>query len=571
MQHVTFLKKWMCLLVTMAFLSQAQEIIPVKDIKPGMVGYGLSVFRGNNIERFQVQVIEVLEGFMPGESYILVRCSPAYGGYDIDRSGLIAGMSGSPIYLENKLAGALAMGWAFAKEPLAGITPIETMLKITRRPQENKTARADFGSYGPLGGLVPLATPCLVSGATPDTFRKLEEEFGRYGWLPIWGGSGQGKAAFRDYKLEPGSPIGAQLMAGDLSLTAIGTVTWVENDQVLAFGHSFLNAGEMAMPITTAHITAVLENSMISFKLGYPVEPVGMLLQDRLPGIYGKIGRTCPMLPVKVNIKNRLTGADRTFDVAVIKNASLTARLCSIAIFNFLDMQEATWGENTTWVQSRVYMTGESPLEWNNMYADTRALKGDFTGPLQYVYQNPFKVVEIEKIELDVEVAHQLQYAQIYALRADTMELAPGESLDLEVVLQSYREEKKSLRMAMKIPQNLPAGDYTITAMSGGETLPEMFKPENLQQYLDALRKINQYKNNQVVLSLGLPKIKVLCNGREMSDLPGSVLGNLLPANSTRGVQLLPETHCVTANTDYVISGSANLIIKVKEQSQEKK
>ena len=175
-----FSKKANCFLVLLFFvitITFAQETIPVKDIKPGMIGYGLSVFRGNRIERFHVQVIDILKNYFPGEDIILVRCNRVYGGYDIEKSGVIRGMSGSPVFFKGKLAGAISLGWTFSKEPIAGVTPISNMLDIVKRPLEKKIALCNRRSLRSVGGLMPLKSPLMVSGVTRRTFGEIQKQF----------------------------------------------------------------------------------------------------------------------------------------------------------------------------------------------------------------------------------------------------------------------------------------------------------------------------------------------------------------------------------------------------------
>jgi hypothetical protein len=561
--------KWLivfCLVFLLPCMPLSQETIPVEQIKPGMTGYGLSVFRNNRIERFQIQVIEVLNGILPGEDIILVRCEPVYGGFDINRSGVIAGMSGSPIYIEGKLAGALSLGWSFSKEPIAGVTPIKSMLDITRRPMEKKMAMDTSLHALPqsLGGLVRLQTPLLVSGVTQEAMNKLQKEILGDPWLLVQSGGNHGGAEVGE-KLSPGAAIGCQLMSGDIDITAIGTVTWVSDNEVLAFGHSLFNAGELFLPITAARIVTVMENQMLSFKLGFPLQQVGSLWQDRTAGIYGRLGNVCETLPMTVVVKNKIHGQQQTFHVNMLRHPILTLRLAMLAVFNFLSMQEPNLGGCTTYIRTRIECKNDKkPLLWEDVYSGDKVTPLNLVTPLRYVADNPFQPADVANIVIQIEVMAQLRQTQIAYLRAYPAEVQAGDSVQLAVTLLSHQEQEKTLTLRLTVPATLPAGDYALVACSGSDFAPAIPVPENSPQYVEALQRMGQYRNSHLVAFIQLPKFRVFCHNKEMADLPESIVGNLLPVNSTRDLQILPETYSVFTNTDYMISGTATINIKVK-------
>lgn len=555
----------------------SDEILPLSQVRPGMIGYGLSVFRGDHIERFHVQVIDILPGVLPEEDVILVRCSPAHAGFDITRSGLVAGMSGSPIYLEGKLAGALSRGWAFAKEPLAGVTPIENMLTIPKRPLEKKMAAIQKQAHSAASGsLVPLQMPLLVSGLTPDTFAHMQKEFEPYGWLLVQGGSGAGRVQGKgDTKLVPGAALAVQLITGDIELAGIGTVTWVNNDEVLAFGHPFLESGELNVPISTAHIAGVMESQWLSFKLGYPLTPVGTLLQDRPSGIYGKLGKTCDMLPMSVEIRNKITGLRKNFAVRMVRHPFLTPRLCALAIVNFLNIQEAVLGDSTVWIQSLITLKdSKQPLLWKNVYTGPQVTPGNLVAPFLYLYDNPFQKVEMEQIQVALEVTPKMQLAAIASIQTTTSEVKAGETLLLKVALTAYQDESSILSLPFPVPANTPPGEYVIAAMGGataakgGTTFATLPAPiyENSAQYLASVHNADKYRNNQLVVAMSLPQLKVLCEGKELDELPGSIIGNFLPPNASKSIQLIPQSAVVVTETPYLVVGEANLVIQIKDK-----
>lgn len=561
-------KTWwsVALLVLSLGVLMAQEIIPVEQVKPGMTGYGLSAFRHNRIERFQVQVIDVLSGVLPGENIILVRCGPAYDGFDLDRSGVIAGMSGSPVYIEGKLAGALSLGWSFSKEPIAGVTPIQSMLDIARRPLEKKMSALTPPTPQAVGGLVLLQTPLVVSGVTPQTFHAMRQEIFPSPWLLVQGGGNRGQAVGDGQeKLAPGSAIGCQLVSGDIDITALGTVTWVKDNEVLAFGHSLFNAGELAMPITTARVVTVMESQMLSFKLGFPLQQVGSLYQDRNAGIYGRLGKVCDTLPLEVTVKNRTHGSAQTFRMGLVRHPFLTIRLAALVVSNCLSLQEPNLGGATAYLRARIeFKDNRRPLTWENVYAGDKLSPLNLLAPLRYLTDAPFDIAEMSLVHIHTELVGQPRQAQIAYLRLPSGEVQAGETIRLVVGLLPQQEKEQTVEMSLQLPDTLAAGDYLVVACSGSEFLPPFPVPEDGGQYLNALQVVSNCRNNQLVVSMQLPKFRLFCNNKEMAELPESVVGNLLPVNSTRSVQLLPESCWAATSTDYMLTGVAMINIKVK-------
>lgn len=576
-------KKWIWILTWLcvaACWAPAQEIIPVEEIEPGMVGYGLSVFQGNRIERFQVEVIDILGNFIAGESVILVRLGSLHGSFDIESSGIIQGMSGSPIYLDGRLAGALSMGWAFSSEPIAGVTPIEAMLEVAERPVAEGLGsvweRAEMVPAGApaheSGGLVPLGMPLVVSGMSPATFAELHRDFARYGWFPVQGGNGRGRARNKeDYELVPGAAIGVQLMRGDMDFTGIGTVTWVDGNKVLAFGHSLFNMGDAALPITTAHICTIVSSPRISFKVGVPVENVGSLLHDRLMAIYGELGTKHSLLPVEIDIRNKSNRIERTFHVEVAKHPRYTLPLCQLAVKEFIKLQEAVCGDNTSWVRCAIFIKDREPVIWESTYADRMELKQKFLEPLKFMYENPFAVVDVERVKLEIEMVPELHAAAISSLRLSTRQASPGETVVARIGIRPFFQKREQyLTAEIALPRDILPGTYTIVACSGEKFTLPAFTPHDLDEFLQFLRDANRYKADQVVLGVSLPtRLVMSCRGRELEELPGSVIGNLLPSNSSMDVEIRNEIYTQVVDTPYVIGGEANITLEIEKEGEE--
>ena len=541
------------------------EIMLIKDIKSGMTGYGLSVFKDNKIERFNIEVITILENFLPGQDIILIRCSPAFGQYDINSSGIIAGMSGSPIFINGKLIGALAYGWSNTKDALAGVTPIKNMLEITKIPLINSLGY--HLNNNDSNSIKPLNAPLMISNSSPYILKKYKNYFSKYGLIPMQGGK---QSSFNDSKntLQPGSPIGAQLMNGDMDITAMGTVTWVDKDKVLGFGHPFLNSGEFHMPVTTGKIATVIRSSRISSKLGIPGKVVGTLYQDRTAGIYAKLGNACKMIPIKINIKNRFTKLEKFFNVKVIKHPVFTKLLANFAVDNFLEIQEPMLNANTIIYNTKVFLKDMSkPVEWSDFKSNRLNIKANFFAPILYLYSNPFEIPDIEKIFIDINVIPKLNLAKIISLKLSQQTTQVGKNIKIEVGLNIQYGKQKSIEIKIPVPKNISPGNYNIKVLGGKSFMPDLFESKTYQDYISNIRKLNYYKNNHIVVLFELPELQVLYKGKKLSNLPNSVIGNLLPINQNNNIQLKQKLWIKTYKTPYEITGTSNILINIQEEN----
>jgi hypothetical protein len=310
-----------------------------------------------------------------------------------------------------------------------------------------------------------------------------------------------------------------------------------------------------------------MESKYMSFKLSSPVKKIGTLIQDRISGVYGRIGKVCNMIPMSVKIRNKLQSSERTFRVEMMDHSFFTVRLCAIAIYNVLDAQEATLGNNTVWFKSKIFMEGEAePFVWSDMYTHQLFISGNFFEPLLYLYRNPFKRPQIQKIEVEFEISHRLQHAYIASAHVDSTEVQTGETLTLRVGLLPQQQKQETVSIPITIPETLPEGTYPLSIFSGSMVKQSPFTPENHTEYLQYLKSLNTYKNNQVVVVLALPACKVLCQGYHLDNLPPTVIGNLLPTNQTKDIQLASSPYIVTQETPYHISGIMHIYITVKRK-----
>lgn len=544
--------------------AQSVPLLPVDEVELGMKGYGLTVFKGIEIEKFTVEVIDVLRNHSPTRHMILVRC----GGETVEHTGIIGGMSGSPVYLEvggeARLIGALAYAWSFVKEPIAGITPIEYMLADMERPLEesgwlNPTGPSLFPSYPQLR---PCPTPIMCSGFSGRTLAALREELGRFGLEPVQGGgSAAENLGDRKVELEPGSAIGIPFAEGDLSMTAIGTVTYREGDRVLAFGHPLFNGGRSELPITTAYIHTVIPSIARSNKLGGPVETVGTLLQDRPSCVFAELGSPASMIPVEFSLSNPRLGTAHTYNFQIIHHRRFTFVLLNILSWESMDASENLMGENTVRARMRVKLEGYEPLELEEAFSNTSSPSlGGLFYPVYQLQGNPHEKVRIEHIAVEAEVVAAHERAAIEAAWLEVQEASPGESLRLHVRLHPYRCEPVERLLDVAIPEEAPEGAFEIRVQPGS-LIPQDLPPDRSVEELLQLLK-TRYTATDLVVTLPTSQLELRIRGRKLPQLPNSILGAWIPHLQEEAVLAVHQRHEAHAQP-WVLWNSASAIVKI--------
>ncbi|HEY7863647.1 MAG TPA: SpoIVB peptidase S55 domain-containing protein [Thermoanaerobaculia bacterium] len=527
-------------------------ILTVDEIRPGMKGWGFSdMGDGRGIERFEVEVLGLLKRFAPRQDLILARVS----GAGLEHSGIIAGMSGSPIYVDGKLIGALAYGWPFSKDPICGITPIQSMLDIRQAPAappvpiggaavSTEALREAFttGSFRPpmeqlfealagpqVEGMSALPLPVSFSGlgGLSPLFEKLSR---RAGWMSAPSGSAASKpeaAATPRPSLQPGSAVGTVLMSGDMSLAATGTVTWVEGDGVLAFGHQFLSMGPVSMPMTEAEVLTVLPSVYRSLKFAGAGAVLGSVTQDRSTGIFGTFGTRATMVPVTVRMTSEGLPA-QTFRFEVVHNSMLTPILAAVAIDNVLTTLEKRTGERTLFWKSKIATPGRD-VQWNSVFTGLAAREeavASLAVLANFLMANEFRDVSI--LGFDIEIAHsdRLQSARIVDVEPQKDRVRPGETVPVRVDLVDFRGSPRRVMLDLKIPEGTPAGPLNVFVGDGNAATAYDLSvypsnPQSLEQVLDFLGRIRPANTLNLLSYRRAPGAVVA--GEPLAGLPPSV------------------------------------------------
>ncbi|MFN2386041.1 MAG: SpoIVB peptidase S55 domain-containing protein [Thermoanaerobaculia bacterium] len=542
--------------------AQPIETLAAEQLKAGMRGYGLSdLGDGQGIQKFDVEILGLLRRYAPRQDLILARIS----GAGLEHRGVIAGMSGSPIYVDGKLIGALAYGWPFSKDPICGITPIQSMLDIRQAPaappvpiggssgaagSEGSNASAvstadvleAFGSHSfrdkfdrllaPLrqtgsGSLATLPLPVSFTGSASagNLFSRLIEAAG---WITApAGASAPSAAAATPSPLRPGSAVSTVLLSGDMVLAANGTVTWVEGDSVLAFGHPFLSMGPVQMPMAQSEVLTILPSLYRSFKFSGSGPVLGAVTQDRSTGILGTFGSRATMVPVTVRISSEDLPT-QTFRFEAVHNSMLTPILTAIAIDNVLTTLEKRTGERTLVWKSAIKTPGRS-VRWDSVFSGLAAREEAVTSLAlltNYLMANEFRDMTILGVDVEIRHSDRLQNAKVVNVEPRKERLRPGEKVPIWVDLVDFRGGARRVVMDLEVPADTPPGGITVFVGDGSAATAYDLSlypsdPQSLDQVLDFLARIRP--PNSLNLLAYRRAAGAVVAGEAMPALPGSI------------------------------------------------
>jgi len=543
----------------MAAELDSTRFMPVNQVKPGMVGVGKTVFSGTKIEEFQVEILGVLKKARPHGDIILAR----FSGGPLEKTGLIQGMSGSPVYIDGKLIGAQAFGWSFSTEPIGGITPIGEMLALwqqmeSKRGTERGALEAPDYPWelgGPVGevrlpkdaekehlqlasaqgsALVPLKTPVMLTGFDGRVMDQMAPVFERYGLVPIQTGSLADEET-EDLPLEPGTSLAVQLVRGDVNISAIGTLTYRDGDRIMGFGHPLFSAGTVDFPMTAAHVHSILASQMISFKLASTTKQMGVLLQDRRAGVAGVIGQAPLLIPIHLSIHYQDDGDAESFFFEIIDDKFFSPNLVTWTTLNSLLASGTILEDVTMEFEARIAIDGHPDLEVRNIFSGTMpqvVLATELGEIVGLLLGNEMEEISLKGFSVDITVEPLRRAARISSARADKRTVRPGEDVKVTVFLTPYRGEERTLSTIIRVPEDAPEGRLAlqisdaITSMKWEQKrAPLRFKFQNFAQLLEILGKLE--KNDELIVKLVMAKGGAVIKGQELPSLPPSALAVL--------------------------------------------
>jgi hypothetical protein len=573
------------------------EIITVDKIHAGMRGVAYTVFEGVKPEPMEVEVLGVMHNVNgPKGDVILVRLH----GQKVEYTGVVAGMSGSPVYLDGKLAGALAFRIGeFSKEPIAGVTPIAEMLEISaldRSPAEETSAikptmsqvagkTASPGESSELSAqnsdgktsnyLHPIETPLVFNGFSEQAINLFGKEFASAGIVPVMG-AGSMSNDKQPEPIEAGSAVSAILVRGDMNIEATCTVTYVDAQRLLACGHPLLQFGSVDLPMNKAEVLATLPSPLNAFKIVNTTEAVGTFVQDRHTGIMGVFDRQPEMIPVTLSIHSS-TGV-KQFHYEVLNNPKLTPVALMVTVFNALHGVNEFGEEITYRLAGSIGVKGFPEVTMRNMFApgensQPAAMQAAMALGERFgrIYDNPFTVPSIAGVTLDFDLVRERRWARLESARTDVTEARPGEEIMLETVLAPYRGERIVQQIPVKIPTSASKGTLRIL-VSDGDTLdrisrgnPALGHRLDLASTIAVLNK--EHANNRVYVSLLEADPEVRVADKVMPTLPISIMNVMDGMRGNQEMVVSGESsvdETATAPLDYVVSGAQLLTVTVK-------
>jgi hypothetical protein len=564
----------------LAFALAGIPIMTVDELKPGMKGTGRSVFFGTEVREFGVEVVDIMHHVTPRGDLILCRLS----GQGLEQSGVVAGMSGSPVYIDGKLVGAVAYAWPFAKEPLAGVTPAAEMLRIWNEPDHSEGTGGSrsgrmSGSSGP-AGISPLPLPVALSGCTPALAELLEPELKRYSFVPVAAaGSAAGVADTAD--LVPGAAVGVALIDGDVRLSGIGTLTCRDGNRILAFGHPMLQAGDVRMPMVGGVIHSIVASVATSFKLFSPTAPLGTISQDRLNGVAGNIGPVPEMLPVTAVVSSP-SGLD-TYRFRVVEQEDMDPMLVSAGLADVVYQTEGNLEEMTLAsrmiVRLSVAASRQSPVPVESLVVEHRfsgvnpaaMLFRSAAGELDALLGNQFLPAPVAAVEFGIHLTPGRNLAYLLSARPQLASVHPGDSVRVTLGLRDFRGADSEAVIAIHVPEPTPEGRLRIILAPPDSLLaleamraPATLRPESFAELVELMSRTG--RENELVAAGFTSRPGLTLAGKELPSPPPSLRSVLLNHRSDEQVAPTNDSPVFrqTFNLGRIISGVARLDVEVK-------
>ncbi len=598
--------------------AKGPDIYPLSKVKRGQKGYGLTVMKGTKPTRFTFEVIGVKKNFLPKMDIILVKSDDP----KLRLPGFWAGMSGSPLFIEGKLACAFSYGYAFNKAAIGGCTPIHYMKKEgfqTRRrnrtraiPRKGKrtlikaaratlqewraaapkgTAQSAFDALGkprqpwlmraPLppwrstsstrrrraaSGMVPAAMPMSMSGFSTGGFDEARKLFAGYPLRPMRsGGTGNANKGPRRFRL--GSQMAVQLLRGDMAISTFGTVSYVDGKRVLAFGHPMFRAGEIYAPVATAEVHTVIPSVKDPFVVSSPMREVGVTVQDRQSTIMADTSLKTRMIPLDIYVTNG-TKEKGAFHVELFNNRFYTARLAGIAAMNAISLYVPDRDRATIHITSKLKIRGYKALRFvDHLYHSqgARKLIGGARGlrALTPLLMNPFAPVDIERMEMRIKISYGTNFGKISRIRLVENELRPGKRNYVDVYLTTYNRKTLRKRVAFNVPKSLAGSIVRLEVAAGDNTPLDAAPAKSVKDLMRSLGKL--LPGDVIAVTLYTANQGIAINGKLIRDLPGSAADKLRTSSATTAAKLYRAITRSTVPTSRVINGKLRKLVKVAD------
>jgi hypothetical protein len=565
-----------------------------------MKGKGKTVFKENKIEEFDVEILDVLYNIAPKRNIILAKLK----GSVVDNAGVIQGMSGSPVYVGGKLIGAVAYSFGdFAKEPIAGITPIGEMLSVSREeapkssfsPQipfkvnlsldelfeinkELLLPKSSFISEGQT--LAPLSIPLVFSGFSSSAFERAKMFFSAMGFSPVRGGpSGQTlqKISSLDLDLNEGDPVAVQLVRGDMDMSAVGTVTHVDGNKIFAFGHPLYNLGKVDYAMSKARVLTVVPRLSTSFKIASTDALVGSFSQDRMPGLFGEIGKMPKLVPINVQMTDT-KGNIKNFKIELVNDKILTPALVNLSLASVLSSEERAFGDLSLDLKGDIYLENGMSVHIEDLFSGSFNVPGTnlsnlLAAVVYFLINNEFKELGVHRIDLSVHASEEAKFSYLEKVWLDKYEALPGERIRIKVYHRTFRGATLLQEVGIIAP-HLPSGSEFHLVIGDAASMAQVemgqykrgtFMPRSLNQLVRVLNSLR--KNNRIYFKIIASKPGLFLKGEEMPNLPPTMKSMF---SSPRAAASAP-TELIKSTLNeyqlplrYVFKGAVMIPIKIK-------
>ena len=548
------------------------KYISIDEIKPGMEAYCLTCYKGTKVEKFAMEVISVVRNVEPGRDRIYVQGTDER----FIHTGPVAGCSGSPVYIDGRLAGALAYTSYYSKDPLYGATPIQEMLRVGQAGSSEKdVARTGFNfdfskpidfaeinrqiasprlsrNIG-LAGISPLPCPLITSGLPAKVCEQLATAFEPFGLMVVPGISGAGVQQSEngdEVHLEPGAVLVIPLVSGDISMFALGTATEVRGDNVYGLGHSFLGYGPVDLPIATGQVHAVVSRLNLSMKLGSVGEIVGALMVDEYAAVFGRIGAKASMIPVRIKVDRYNDAEKRVYNCRVADNRLYTPMLLRSVVSGAALYLGDLPPDHMIEYKVAIGLEDAESITFENVSTSLGLAEmiTESVSSVTLLMNNPYKEIDIKSLDFDVRIAPKNIVSHIWSVDLSDSKVKAGRSIDIAVVVESVRTEKKKYRCSLNIPDDLPPGKYNLTVCGSSDyeqflvkNVPYRFIAQSLPSLIEAINNSLQVDRDKLYCLLFLPPGGVTVEKSELPDLPATKA--LVLQNAKRTLETRPYPH----------------------------
>ena len=587
--------------------STGNAFMPLSEVREGMKGTARTVFRGTEPEQFNVEILGVVPGGIgPKQDLIVGRLS----GGPADRTGVFAGMSGSPVYVNGKLVGAISYSFPFSKEPICGITPIEQMISIFEKKTAARTASVEPRKYsfGELvstnvssdlpsslsadSGLVsgmspnsmlmavagqsfrPIATPITFSGFSQATLDRFSSQLVQAGLIPV--NAAGGSSSLSPMKvagpntLIGGTSVSMHLARGDYGLAASGTVTFRDGEKIYAFGHPFLGLGSSDLAMSESHVVTVVPSVNNSFKLAVSDALVGAMTQDRATGVFGKLGSTPKMIPVRLSLTTS-RGQKQVLNYEIARDDVLTPLLLNITVYNSLVAQERSIGDSTVTIDGVIKLKNQASIKLQRRFGGSQALQltsGAVSVPMNALFRGQFSDLDFDSISLDLKIDDGSEAATLERLAIDRNQVRAGDTIEIQAFVRTNSGNVFVERIPFKIDPEIAPGTYSISVGDGAaiqkNEAVQHFVPKDLGELVDTINKVRL--PDRLYAKLFRTTSGVVVGTSEMPNLPPSVLATLNNDRVAGGAK--PSVQSVVKVTEippakFIITGEQTLTFEV--------